>query len=65
MKVYGYRQLAPPTVSCSRCDFHLEDAQMPKARREARKHVAKTGHMVWVDWNTSTRYEAVPGPRPR
>ena len=63
MKVYGYRQLAAPTVTCSRCDFYMADADMAKARRQARKHVTETGHMVWVDWNTSTRYEAVPDGR--
>jgi hypothetical protein len=59
MKVISHRQLAAPTVTCSRCDFYLTDADMSKARREARKHVKATGHTVWVDWNTSTSYEAV------
>jgi hypothetical protein len=55
--------LYPPTAHCSRCDWHLEDVDASKMRRETRKHVAKTAHSVWIDWNTTSRYDYVVAAR--
>lgn len=60
MKVYGKKVLYPPDGHCSRCDWHMSDTEPAKLRREVRKHVTQTGHSVWIDWNTATRYDAYP-----
>jgi hypothetical protein len=47
----------PPYADCNSCNFYLGDGGSVKVRREARKHVTETGHMVWVTVEDVTRYE--------
>jgi hypothetical protein len=51
----------PPYADCNSCDFYLGDGGSVKVRREARKHVTETGHMVWVTVEDVTRYEPAGG----
>lgn len=56
-KVVASRLSYQPVAHCSICAWDLEDVDPRKMSREARKHCAGTGHAVWIDWNTSSKYE--------
>lgn len=48
-----------PISHCSICDWCIEITDHRRMAREARKHCSETGHTVWIDWYTTSRYDYI------